>query len=385
MNNQAEKLRLIYIPFLIIAISAIVGYSYLNWFFLINIQSLPIKEQIVTTMLPFIVNWIPVFIWLRPRIKLLKLETIGNFNLRISYSFIAVFAITAPIIIAQDYMVTATGKMTGLENISEIDKHVPTKYYKFKNYFVDKKDIHTFTTWYVTGKSEQDLHLDVYVVCPVLPDKPSCYEHTGEEINYSKPLLVIDGKQYPGIELSTIPADRIISEKKMSEYAAFQNYGELAKNGAVIITTNHFIPEIKASGTILKSIDHDTVRCWLGIKYSSNISNRISQAEKDTLINKFREDSHLEFQINDFSKIAYLKRLGQSDEIEEYQYAISKNPLIQSSKIILLPINESFESQNGNKLAWIFISFGIGAFLWLIMILIPEIDNKETLSDIKTY
>ena len=131
MNNQAEKLRLIYIPFLIIAISAIVGYSYLNWFFLINIQSLPIKEQIVTTMLPFIVNWIPVFIWLRPRIKLLKLETIGNFNLRISYSFIAVFAITAPIIIAQDYMVTATGKMTGLENISEIDKHVPTKYYKF--------------------------------------------------------------------------------------------------------------------------------------------------------------------------------------------------------------------------------------------------------------
>jgi len=43
----------------------------------------------------------------------------------------------------------------------------------------------------------------------------------------------------------------------------------------------------------------------------------------------------------------------------------------------LLPINEPFESRNGNKFDWIYLSFGIGALLWLIMILYPELENKD--------
>jgi len=377
MNNQSEKLRLIYIPFLVIALSVIVGYTYLNWFFMVHLQSLPIKEEFVSTLFPVIVSWIPVFIWLRPRIRLLKLKKIRNNDPRLLYQFVAVFAITAPTMIAQEYMVTATGKLTELNNISQIESHAPTKYYKLKDSYIDKKDMHTYTTWYVTGKSDEQLHLEVYVVCPVLPDKPSSYEHVGEDVNYSKPLLVIDGKPYPGIELSAVPKEKIISVNKLSEYEAFRNYGELAKNGAITLTTDHFIPELKVPATILKSILPDTVKCWLGIKYSSNISNNISSVRKDTLTNIFLRDSQRNFQIYDFSKIVYLKRLGLSDDIEDYQYAISRNPLIQSSRIIMLPVNEPFESRNGNKSDWIYVSFGIGALLWLIMILIPELEDKD--------
>jgi len=113
------------------------------------------------------------------------------------------------------------------------------------------------------------------------------------------------------------------------------------------------------------------------VKYSSNISNNISSVRKDTLTNIFLRDSQRNFQIYDFSKIVYLKRLGLSDDIEDYQYAISRNPLIQSSRIIMLPVNEPFESRNGNKSDWIYLSFGIGALLWLIMILIPELEDKD--------
>jgi len=377
MNNQTEKLRQIYIPFLIIGLSIIVGYTFLNWLTMIYLQSFPFKEKIVNNMPPFIISYIAVLIWLRPRIKLLKLGTIGNFNLRITYSFIAAFAITAPTIIAQNYMVTATGKLTVLDNISHIERHVATKYYSLKNYFVDKKDFQTYTTTEVTGKHSEDLKIDVYIVCPLLPSKPAFYEETDKSIGHSCPLLVVDGKPYRNLEPSAIPTEKILSSTKLSNYVAFQIYGEIAKNGAILLTTNHFIPVIKDSETKTRTILPDTLKSWLGYKYSDCISNRISNQEQEKLIKTFRSDSKNNFELKDISKFVYLKRLGNSDEVEDYQNAICNSPLIQSSKIILLPINEPFESRNGNKFDWIYLSFGIGALLWLIMILYPELENKD--------
>lgn len=38
---------------------------------------------------------------------------------------------------------------------------------------------------------------------------------------------------------------------------------------------------------------------------------------------------------------------------------------------ILAPINEPFSARNGNKLQYVFLSFGIGLAVWFICILIP--------------
>jgi len=380
MNKQAEKLRLIYIPFLIIALSIILGYTYLNWLIMIKLQLFPIKEKFVIYMPPFVISGIAVLIWLRPRIKLLALPIIRTRETDFIYYYIAIIAISVPTIFAQEYMTAATGKLTELENISQIDSHAPTKYYKLENSYIDKKDIYSCYNSTVIGKSENELLLEVYVVCPVLPDKPSNYENIDEKVNYSMPLLIIDGKKYPGIKLSAIPKDKIVSINILSLFASFQNYGEIAQNGAILITTNHFIPEIKVTETILKSIVPDTVKCWLGIKYTTKISNNSSNDQKDTLNNKFIQNSKKDFQMNNFSEIVYLKRLGITDEFEDYKYAINKSPWVQSSKIILLPVFEPFEARSGNNLSWIFLSFGIGSLVWLIMILHPELKNID-LSD----
>ena len=42
-----------------------------------------------------------------------------------------------------------------------------------------------------------------------------------------------------------------------------------------------------------------------------------------------------------------------------------------------MAVNEPFEDRNGSKFAWIFISFAIGAFIFLIMVLIPKFNDAQ--------
>jgi len=367
MNKQTEKIRLIYVPFLIIAITLIGSYTFLNWQLMIKMQLFPIKEVIINSIVPFILPWLPVLIFLRPRIKLLNLDTTKNRDLYIVYQFIAVLAIGIPTIITQDYLYTATGKLTELDNISEISKHKETKYYRLKRYYIDKKNIGIYNESLVSGKSNQDLYISSYRVCPILEDTTSNKELN----NGQKPLLVINGKPCPGMDISEIPKEKIISVTKLAVFTAFEQYGELAKNGAIVITAKEFVTNTNTNTTVenIDSILRTPVKAWLGIEYKEKINNRLSEVDKERLIKVFFENSQRDFQTQNQSKFIYLKRLGYSDELDCYKDAIRRTYRLNSSETVLISVNESFESRNGNKLAWILSSFAIGGILFLLMIL----------------
>lgn len=373
MNKHTEKLRLIYLPFLIIAISIIGGYTFLNWLILIKLQLFQIKEIAVNFIIPFFLPWIPVAIWLRPRIKLLKFETTKIRDPYLLYQFIAVLAIAIPTMNAQEYLSSATGKLTEIDTISQIDKHEATKFYKLKKFSIDKRNIGIDREFQVSGKSSQDLYISLYIVCPILPNDTTKNEQKSD----SKPLLVINGKPYPGMELSMIPKEKIISINDLSVFAAFQLYGESAKNGAIVVSTREF--NIKTDTIITKtnSILTDTVKSWLGIEYKERINNRLSVGEKEKLINDFLKDSQRDFEIKDLSKFVYLNRLGYTDELEGYKKAIHNSNALHYSNTVLISVNEPFEYRNGNKLAWILSSFGIGALILLLMLLSPDLNEKE--------
>lgn len=128
MAGFTNKLKFIYKPFVIIATGFIITYTFLHWLLFIK-AGIPLKEEILNFWLPFGLPWIPVFIWLRPRIKLLQFK---NDNGSFFYQLIACIAIAIPTIIAQEYLITATGKLTQLDNISQILQHDKTKYYSIK-------------------------------------------------------------------------------------------------------------------------------------------------------------------------------------------------------------------------------------------------------------
>lgn len=163
MTGLSDKLKLIYKPFLIIAICFLATYTFLHWALFIK-AGIPLKEDIVKFWLPFGLPFIPILIWLRPRIKLLQFK---NDNASFAFQFLACIAIAIPTIIAQEYLITATGRLTSADNVSQIDKAEKTKYYSLKNYYIDKQRIAVRNTATVTGKNNTDFNMLIYVAIPI--------------------------------------------------------------------------------------------------------------------------------------------------------------------------------------------------------------------------
>jgi rhomboid protease GluP len=258
---------------------------------------LPIKEDVLNYWLIVSLPWIPAFIWLRPRIKLLKL-TGANDNLPFLYLFAAIMAMAVPTILAQEYIQKASGELTNLESINDIDKSAPTKYYTLKNYHIDKKNIEVQTIYEETGRTGEHLNMHFYVVLPILSSE-----------------------------------------------------------------------EDKANPSCL---------AWLGFEYYKQISNRLYDFEKDEEFKKFGDECQKDFDRKNFNQFVYLDRVGNNKDGDAFKEAILKSAKCNPNNTsVFLAVNEPFENRMGNTFAWIFGAFGISGGIWLIMILIPKIDELQ--------
>lgn len=162
-----SKLRYIYLPFIIILASFMIGYTFLNWALVIETEWLQIKEDVANIWLPLALSWIPVTIWLRNRIKLLSLKG-GNGNIPSLYFVIASLAIAVPTMITQSYVAKASGELKKFYSIDRISLSNPSKYYSFKSHYIDKGAIGIYTSFEVSGKHNEDLNMQIYVAAPLL-------------------------------------------------------------------------------------------------------------------------------------------------------------------------------------------------------------------------
>lgn len=117
---------------------------------------------------------------------------------------------------------------------------------------------------------------------------------------------------------------------------------------------------------------------WLGQKYQRQISNRLSNQEKDDRYKAFAEQAQKEFYKTNFENFTYLEVIGNTDDHEELNKA--KRKLGQKStveNIIFKANTEPFETRNGNKLPWVFGSLGIGLLAYLVFLLFPKLKGEE--------
>lgn len=111
MKVSADKLRLIYKHFVLITISFILVYTFLHWLLFIKGKIL-LNEEMIKIFLPFFTSCIPILIYLRPRIHLLRFK---NDKIPSLLQLFASIAIATPTVIAQEYLATATGKLPNLK------------------------------------------------------------------------------------------------------------------------------------------------------------------------------------------------------------------------------------------------------------------------------
>ncbi|WP_170227690.1 rhomboid family intramembrane serine protease [Mucilaginibacter frigoritolerans] len=118
-------------------------------------------------------------------------------------------------------------------------------------------------------------------------------------------------------------------------------------------------------------------KAWLCYEFKKNISNHLSDDEKNIEFKTFDTVTNNEFKEKNFDEFVYLDRIGKNDRRNAYLKAISTKFSDLEKPIILEAVNKPFEARNGEKLKWIFLSMGIGAAVWLLMICIPKINTVE--------
>ncbi|MFB9840864.1 rhomboid family intramembrane serine protease [Mucilaginibacter ginsenosidivorans] len=93
-------------------------------------------------------------------------------NLPFLYLFAACLAISIPTIVLQNYLLTATGKLTPVIQTSEISQKPITKYYTIANHYIDKQHAVIHRRTEVSGRNNENLTFHVYVACPILDKVP---------------------------------------------------------------------------------------------------------------------------------------------------------------------------------------------------------------------
>jgi rhomboid protease GluP len=164
-----KKIGLLFAPFLLVAIFFAGLYSFLHWLLIIKMPVFPLKKDVLEFCLPFILAWIPALLWLRPRIKLLNLKRKRG-DLPFLYLIVAVLAIAAPALVAQQYIVTATSKLTALQAPGQIAGQQATKYFTLQRHFADKAHSRVFKSVDVSGRNDEYFNMHIYIALPLLAD-----------------------------------------------------------------------------------------------------------------------------------------------------------------------------------------------------------------------
>ncbi|MDJ1500688.1 rhomboid family intramembrane serine protease [Xanthocytophaga agilis] len=206
MQTILKKLKLIYVPYLIISIAFIVLYSLITWLLFYKFSVFSIREDILQIWLPLALPWILILIWLSRRIRLLVL-TGANGNKPFLYQLVVWGTMAIPAIITQNYLESASGDLLQLDNIHEIVQREPVKYYTLKHFYIDKRNATARPDFVVSGKYNEDLNMHFYVAVPILKDQAdtmngTCYGWLGRE--YSKRI-----------------SNRLDSKEKEESYKAF--------------------------------------------------------------------------------------------------------------------------------------------------------------------
>ena len=172
MNSLRNKLHVIFLPFLLIAVTCVVGYSFLSWLLFIQLDLFTLDDEVVNFWLPFCLPWIPILVWLRPRLKALRFKK-GKGRFEDLFYVIAWLAIAVPSIVGQAYLETAAGGITDLKQISRLTLTPKTKYYTVAGAFPDKANRSMQPKVAYGGRNNEYLNIGLFVACPLLDSAES--------------------------------------------------------------------------------------------------------------------------------------------------------------------------------------------------------------------
>ena len=164
MKHFSDRLKILVLPYLLLTLLFIVGYTFLNWFLCIYTKWVAIKEMYIDFIFPLLIVVVLVYYFIRPRLHIIQLSPgKDSFGIQLLIG-ISMFVPTA---IAQNYIDKATGTLTEVHRISDISKLPESKYYDVDLFYLDTTHVGLYKTSSVSGKYNQELNFQLYIAIPM--------------------------------------------------------------------------------------------------------------------------------------------------------------------------------------------------------------------------
>lgn len=194
-----------------------------------------------------------------------------------------------------------------------------------------------------------------------------------------KYLAIATGK------LSTLQTISAYNQEKLTRYYTVENYFLDKVNASVENTTT---VTGRFNGTlnlytyvVIPVLDKvsDTAKgeCsfFLGKIYKKSISNSLADDEVNKIFSAFIQENLYSFGATDFHNSTYLERIGYTDDQDLFNEALKRSKYVRyNDPVFFIPHTDAFENRDRGNLQAIFIAFGIGALIWLCLLLFVKID-----------
>ncbi|MEM7187464.1 MAG: rhomboid family intramembrane serine protease, partial [Bacteroidota bacterium] len=118
---------------------------------------------------------------------------------------------------------------------------------------------------------------------------------------------------------------------------------------------------------------------WFGVKYTEKVSNSLSEQSKIQAYQRFLQQTSTRYKTHPFYEVTYFERLRYSDDLDGFKRAIDLGDAMidLSTQVVLVAKYDPFESRLGNSLPWFIGTFGFGSIVFLVMVLVPRLDERE--------
>ena len=165
MDRYAIKVKHTVPTFIYITLGSVAGLALLRWW-VIEFELLHMKEEVWHIWIPLAFPFIPVTLWLRPRLRVLTFAE-NEDNGRFGFQVIAIITIGVMIAVSQVYLSSATGKLVAAKTFSEVEKSGKEKFYTIDSFGVVRKTGRWHSKIHTSGRYNKYLNFTLYYVCAI--------------------------------------------------------------------------------------------------------------------------------------------------------------------------------------------------------------------------
>jgi rhomboid protease GluP len=206
MSNYGIKIRHIMPVFLYVTLGTILGLALLRYFFAIQVELLNFKQEIWEIWIPLAFPWIPITIWLRPKLRILIFRKDSD-RKQFGFQLLTWFTMAGSLVVSQLYLTTASGSIQDTADIIELDQKEPTRYYRIKSFQTLTSSGSSSADVRASGKHNQYLDIHIFFVCPIVKDS---VHHEPKTLKY-----------WYGVSFKKQISNRLSSGEKEKEYNDF--------------------------------------------------------------------------------------------------------------------------------------------------------------------